>query len=104
MSSETCSENGGTSGTVGTLLRVQAEIAAAIGRRTANEAARSDPEADLTALSAEWHGIVAEIRALRWLEARLGGGFDTDHYHRRRDKGSTIIVQDGIHKVVEDRR
>lgn len=45
-----------------------------------------------------------EILDLRYRIGRAGGGWDTDYYHRRRERGGTITVRDGQHSIVEDRR
>jgi hypothetical protein len=105
MGSETVSEKGGTGGTGGTLARVEAEIRTVLENRAAVEAAlRGTIEADLKALGQRWHLLTEELQALRWLQARLGGGTDTDYYHRRRDRGGIVTVTNGQHSVVEDRR
>jgi len=48
--------------------------------------------------------IQEEVDALRAAIARAGGGVDTDFYHRRRERCSGVIVMDGQHSIVEDRR
>jgi hypothetical protein len=106
MGSERVSENGGTSGTGGTIARVEAEIRTVLANRAEVEAAlKCHPaDTDLTRLRDRWHAILEELRDLQRLLARLGGGFDTDYYHRQRERGGGVIVTDGQHPVVEDRR
>jgi hypothetical protein len=48
--------------------------------------------------------IQEELDDLARQIARAGGGFDTDYYHRRRERGGSVIVRDGQHSIVEDRR
>jgi len=45
-----------------------------------------------------------EMNDLRYRIGRAGGGWDTDFYHRMRERGGGVIVSHGQHSVVEDRR
>jgi len=53
--------------------------------------------------TAYW-AVHQEILDLRFQIGRAGGGWDTDYYHRRRERGGGVIVRDGQHSIVEDRR
>lgn len=89
----------------GAIERVQAEIRTVLANRAEVEAAlQCHPHDTDPAVVDRWHGLLDELRDLQWLLARLGGGTDTDYYHRRRERGSSVTVRDGQHPVVEDRR
>ena len=45
-----------------------------------------------------------EMDDLRYRIGRAGGGWDTDFYHRMRERGGGVIVRHGQHSIVEDRR
>lgn len=45
-----------------------------------------------------------EMEDLRYRIGRAGGGWDTDFYHRMRERGGGVIVRVGKHSIVEDRR
>ena len=45
-----------------------------------------------------------EMNDLRYRIGRAGGGWDTDFYHRMRERGGGVIVSHGQHSIVEDRR
>ena len=69
------------------------------------ELVRQEADSIRDLVAAKWRSYWAldeRARDLRRRLARLGDGFDTDYYHRRRERLAPRVVQDGIHGVVED--
>jgi hypothetical protein len=104
MGSEGCSETVGTSGTPDILGRIRAEIVDVQRQIDGLWPSLSGTPEEVVALGERFQVLIEERAALRLAESRLGGGFDTDYYHRARERGTTQIVRDGAHPVVEDRR
>ena len=87
----------GITGAGDILARLEADLAAA-RNRLAEHRAEIDRRWEAV------HAVNAEIRDIQLAIGRAGGGWDTDYYHRSRERGSTITVRDGAHSIVEDRR
>lgn len=79
------------------LARLEADLAAA-RNRLAEHRAEIDRRWDAV------HAVNAEIRDLELAVARHGGGFDTDYYHRRRERSPNVTIRDGFMHNVEDLR
>jgi len=69
------------------------------------ELVRQEADSIRDLVEAKWRSYWAldeRARDLRRRLARLGDGFDTDYYHRRRERLVPRFVQDGIHRTAED--
>lgn len=98
-------ETGGTSGTPdrGELLtRLQSELEGVLSRIRQGESDEDAHRSAINALIDRRYALWSERDAIRAQIACLGGGFDGDYYHRRRERAVSRIVQDGLHPIVED--
>ena len=105
MGAKDVSETGGTSGTpdrTELLTRLQSELDGVLSRIRQSEAEEQAHRSAVNALIDRRYALWAERDAIRSQIACLGGGYDGDYYHRRRERAVAQIVQHGIHAVVED--
>lgn len=87
----------GITGAGDILARLKADLAAA--RRSLDEIKREiDQGWD------KYCAVQAEIRDIQLAIGRAGGGFDTDYYHRRRERSPNVTIRDGFMHNVEDLR
>lgn len=87
----------GLTGAGDILARLEADLAAA--RRSLDAIKRE--------IDQRWdavHAVQAEIRDIQLAIGRAGGGFDTDYYHRRRERSPNVTIRDGFMHNVEDLR
>jgi hypothetical protein len=88
----------------GDLLKLRLEKCFAHARQQDIKAEIDAMHDRIRALWTEYWEVQNKINDLRYLIGRAGGGWDTDYYHRRRERGGGVIVRDGQHSIVEDRR
>lgn len=88
----------------GDLIALRLAKVRAHGRQVDIRAEIDAAHAKIRALWTEFWEVQDCINDLRYRIGRAGGGWDTDYYHRSRERGSTITVRDGAHSIVEDRR
>lgn len=87
----------GITGAGDILARLEADLAAA-RNRLAEHRAEIDRRWEAV------HAVNAEIRDIQLAIGRAGGGFDTDYYHRRRERSPNVTIRDGFMHNVEDLR
>lgn len=79
------------------LARLEADLAAA---RRSIDAIRAEIDRGWD----KYYAVQAEIRDIQLAIGRAGGGFDTDYYHRRRERSPNVTIRDGFMHNVEDLR
>lgn len=105
MGAKDVSKIGGTSGTPDRrelLTRLQSELEGVLSRIRQGEEEEDRHRSAINALIDRRYALWAERDAIRTQIACLGGGYDGDYYHRRRERAVAQIVQHGMHPVVED--
>jgi hypothetical protein len=86
------------------LQRLQAELQAVKAKQAAIRLEIDEAHKLISQRWTVYWAVQDEMNDLRYRIGRAGGGWDTDFYHRMRERGGGVIVRDGQHSIVEDRR